>query len=76
MNPPLEIECKHGNDITHLFENPRNHHRTKAQGVSGDHHEHELDSQPDCNEAVIKTGMGDRRWVIAANGVENERRAV
>ena len=72
MDSLLEIQCGHGRCIAHFFEQRGNHHRTEAHRVGGDHNEDELKCQANGREAIVKAGMGDRRRIVTADGIENE----
>ena len=68
----LQIEHNEGRSVAEFLDHRRNHHRTQAHRVPGNHDECDLKSQPHADESVVKRGMRDGRGVLAPDQIEHE----
>lgn len=68
----LPIEREQGNAVPELLNHGRNHHGPQAHRVPRDHYKYNLKREADANEAVIKSGMGDRGRILPPDHVKHE----
>src|SRR5690242_3210909 len=57
-----------GEDEGEFLQDGREHGRAEADRVAGDQEEEHLEGDGDADEAVEELGVGDGRWVVAADG--------
>src|SRR5271155_4457399 len=68
----LHVEYDRGNSKAQLFEDCGNHHQPETPRVLCDDEERELPGQRHAGEPIIKTGVRDRRRILASDRIEKE----
>src|SRR5262249_14052073 len=69
----LRIQNECGNEIAQFFEDAHEHQRSEADRIRRNDEKNELPGQRDSRKSVIKERMRDRRRILLANLVEDEK---
>src|ERR1700722_16987037 len=72
METLLREEHKQSDAVDEFLQHRGNHHGPKAYWIGGDYKERDLPYQRRPDEAVVETGMRERRRILAADQVEHE----
>src|SRR5215475_9616369 len=72
MDSMLRVEDGHRDCKAEFFQHGRDHHRPKADRISGDDKESDLPRQAGADESVVETRMGDGWRVLTSDHVEHE----
>ncbi len=73
MDAVLGVKDKGGKEVAEFFENADEHKRPIARGISGDNEKDKLPGEGDSGETVKEKRMCDRRRILHANFVEDEK---
>lgn len=68
----LRDENDDRNGVSEFFEDGGNHDGAKADGIGCDQQKRDLPDEGETGEAVIESGMRDRRRILRADALEKE----
>lgn len=60
------------NRINDFFEDRCNHERAETDRIFRNEHKSDLPDERDSHEAIEKSGMGNRRWILLADEIEHK----
>ena len=72
MNAVLHEEYTNGSSVSEFLDDCRNDDGSQAHRISRNYEECDLPCQPSRHEAIVETGMCNRRWIIPPDEIKDE----